>query len=139
MGKQREQVARAEKLKIYIAGPYTAETEVLRLRNVNAAIDAAFELFSKGHYPYIPHLTHYIDLRAHEIGHSLAWEDYIEWDLPWVQACDAILYLKPSRGADLELERARHLGKQVFYSVDEVPEVSGDRPALKQKHLGVLS
>lgn len=137
MVKQAETVV--EKLKIYIAGPYTAETELLRVRNVNAAIDAAFKLFSKGHYPYIPHLTHFIDLRAQEIGHSLTWEDYIAWDLPWVEACDAILYLRPSRGADLELERARYLGKQVFYSVDEVLEVAGDRPAVQEKHSEVLS
>jgi len=109
------------------------------MENVNAAIDAAFKLFSKGHYPYIPHLTHFIDLRAHEIGHSLAWEDYIAWDLPWVEACDAILYLKPSRGADLELEKARYLGKQVFYSVEDVAEVAGDRPAQEQKHSVMLS
>ena len=128
-----------KRLKIYIAGPYTAETETLRMENVNAAIDAAFKLFSKGHYPYIPHLTHFIDLRAHEIGHSLAWEDYIAWDLPWVEACDAILYLKPSRGADLELEKARYLGKQVFYSVEDVAEVAGDRPAQEQKHSVMLS
>ena len=128
-----------ERLKIYIAGPYTAETETLRMQNVNAAIDAAFKLFSKGHYPYIPHLTHFIDLRAQEIGHSLAWEDYIAWDLPWVEACDAILYLKPSRGADLELERARHLRKQIFHSVDEIPDVAGDSPAQEQKHSEVLS
>jgi hypothetical protein len=126
-------------LKIYIAGPYTADTEFLRVRNVNAAIDVAFQLFSKGHYPYIPHLTHFIDLRANEIGRFLTWEDYIKWDLPWIEVCDALLYLSPSRGADLELERARLLGRQVFYSVDEVPEVSGDRPPQGQKHSEVLS
>jgi len=112
-----------EPLKIYIAGPYSADTEHLRVRNVNIAIDAAFQLFSKGHYPYIPHLTHFIDLRANEIGHFLSWEDYIKWDLPWVGVCDALLYLRPSRGADLELQRALQLGKPVFYSVDEVPDV----------------
>lgn len=126
-------------LKIYIAGPYTADTEFLRLRNVNAAIDVAFQLFSKGHYPYIPHLTHFIDLRASEIGRFLSWEDYIKWDLPWVEVCDALFYLSPSRGADLELERARQLGRRVFYSIDEVPEATGDRPAPERKHSQVIS
>lgn len=108
-------------LKIYIAGPYTAETEEQRLKNVQAAIDASFTIFFKGHFPYVPHLTHFVDLRANEVGHNLTWEDYIRWDMPWVEVCDALLYLKSSRGADLELHHAKTLGKQIFFSVDEIP------------------
>lgn len=110
-------------LKIYIAGPYSAETERQRRKNINAAIDTAIALFFKGHLPYIPHLTHFIDERAKETNIILKWEDYIRWDMPWLSVCDALLYLGNSRGANLELQAAENLGKQIFYSVDEIPFV----------------
>ena len=110
-------------LKIYIAGPYSAETAEQRLQNVNVAIDAALQVFFKGHFPYVPHLTHYVDERANATNITMRWEDYITWDMPWVAACEALLYLRSSRGADLELKAAQALGKQIFYSVDEIPTV----------------
>lgn len=113
----------SEPLKIYVAGPYTAETAEQRVKNVNAAIDAALQIYFKGHFPYVPHLTHFVDERANETDIVMRWEDYITWDLPWVSACDALLYLKSSRGADLELRAAKDLGKQIFYSVEEIPTV----------------
>jgi hypothetical protein len=113
-------------LKIYIAGPYTAATEAERVKNVNAAIDASFVLYSQGHYPYIPHLTHFIDQRAKEVGFTLEWEDYIRWDLTWLEFCDALLYLGSSRGADLELKAAQKAGKLIFYSLSEVPSLTSE-------------
>jgi hypothetical protein len=104
--------------------PYTSNTSEKILNNVNNAIDSAFIIFSKGHFPYIPHLTHFIDMRAKEVGFNMTWEDYIRWDMVWVKLCDAILYLRSSRGADLELQAAKDLGNIIFYSVDEIPSVS---------------
>jgi hypothetical protein len=108
-------------LKVYIAGPYTAQTEEQMVTNVNAAIDASFIIYSRGHFPYIPHLTHFIDQRAKEVGFRLEWEDYIRWDLVWLEGCDALLYLGSSRGADMELEAAKKAGKKIFYSLSEIP------------------
>lgn len=113
-------------LKIYIASPYTASTQEQIIANVNTAIDASFKLFAKGHFPYVPHLTHFIDQRAKEIGIELKWEDYIRWDMVWVRACDALLYLGSSKGADLELQAAKEWGKQIFYNVDEIGPAIGD-------------
>ena len=110
-------------MRIYIAGPYTGPTEAVCEQNTHAAIDAAIKLFRKGHFPYVPHLTHYVDRRARQTGAMLGWEDYINWDSAWLELCDAILYIGKSKGADLELEMARKLGKALFFSVEEVPEV----------------
>lgn len=107
-------------LRIYIAGPYSAKTPEQTLKNVEAAMDAGIRLYSKGHFPYIPHLTHFIDIRASKIGVVLKWEDYIKWDMAWLSMCDAVLYLGSSRGADYELQAANAMGKSVFYSVDDV-------------------
>jgi len=107
-------------LKIYIAAPYSVETEKERVNNVESAIDAALALFQKGHFPYIPHLTHWVDKRAKETGATMKWDDYMRWHRPWLETCDAFLYLNSSKGADLELQMAKDLGKLIFYSIEEI-------------------
>ena len=108
-------------LKIYIAAPYSADTEEEQIKNTEVVIDAALTLFQKGHFPYIPHLTHWVDKRAKETEIAMEYEDYMKWHRPWLEACDAFLYLNSSKGTDLELQIAKDLGKPIFYSVDEVP------------------
>ena len=113
-------------LKIYIAAPYSADTEEEREKNVEVVISAALALFQKGHFPYIPHLTHWVDKRARETRVRMEWEDYIKWHRPWLEACDAFFYLNSSKGADLELQAAKDLDKLIFYSNDEVPVVQNN-------------
>jgi hypothetical protein len=111
-------------LKIYVAGPYTAPTAELRLRNTNIAIDVGLQLWKKGHFPYIPHLTHFVDERAAEIDIPMQYEEYLAWDTEWLKQCDAFLYLASSRGADYELQNAKRLGLAIFHSIDEIPDVN---------------
>jgi len=110
-------------LRIYICGPYTAESETEIDRNVAKALDVGLILWKKGHYPYIPHLTHFVDLRAREKGIEMKWEEYIEWDKAWLEVCDALLYLGNSKGARQELEYAKKLGKIIYYDVNDVPRI----------------
>ena len=118
---------RTKPLRIYVAGPYTAETGAGKVSNVKRAIDVGIALFKKGHIPFIPHLTHFVDLRAKEKGIPIAWEEYIRWDLGWLSLCDAVIYLGSSPGADLELASAQRLGKRVFHSLDDVPTARAAR------------
>ncbi len=114
------------KLRIYVAGPYTATTRVDLERNAMKAIDAGIAILKKGHTPFIPHLTHYVDLRAREINVEITWAEYMRWDEAWLDQCDAILYLGPSKGADIELEKAKVSGKRIFYRLTEIPDaISG--------------
>lgn len=109
------------KLHIYVAGPYTAANLEGLEKNAKAAIDAGIAILKKGHIPFIPHLTHYVDLRAHELRIEISWAEYMKWDEAWLDKCDALLYLGSSRGADIELSRARSTGMQVFHSLNEIP------------------
>jgi len=110
-------------LKIYIAGPYTDKTEEKKLKNVKIAIDAAVKIYKKGHFPYIPHLTHFVDKRVKKIGVRMRWKDYMKWHDAWLTICNAFLYLGSSKGADRELKKAKKLGKKIFYLTDEIPVV----------------
>lgn len=113
-----------ERLRIYIAGPYTAEDEASIWNNVVAAIDAGIEIYKRGHYPYVPHLTHFVDKRSSETGAGLRWEDYLVWDREWLKQCNAFFLLGKSPGSDLELKWAKGLGLRVFQSLDEIPRLS---------------
>lgn len=108
---------------IYVAGPYTGSDRQEIEHNVNTAIDVGIELFKKGHFPYVPHLTDLIDKRAKELGREMTWEDFMSWDGPWLEKCDALFFIKESRGANIELEAAKKSGKVIFYSVDDVPSL----------------
>jgi hypothetical protein len=110
-------------LKIYIAGPYSAREAEPRLANVLAAIDKALAILKKGHIPFVPHLTHFVDERALAKGIRLEWADYIRWDLEWLYECDALLYTGHSPGAQLEREVAQILGKKIFEDISEIPQL----------------
>lgn len=108
-------------LLIYVAGPYSGSSREEIDQNVNRAIDVGIEIFNKGHFPYVPHLTDLIDKRAKEVGREMSWSDFMEWDSPWLRVCDALMFIGPSKGANMELEDAKHLGKTIFYSISDVP------------------
>lgn len=109
-------------MRIYVAGPYTAPTTEGRLANTYRAVDAGLALMKMGHAPFVPHLTHFSDERALETeGAHRGYQDWMDLDDAYLEVCDALLYLMPSRGADIELARAKELGLQIFYSLDEVP------------------
>jgi hypothetical protein len=114
-------------LKIYIAGPYTAATKYNIERNVRTAIDVGIALFKKGHFPFIPHLTHYLDRRAEATNNHLTWEEYMMRDLAWLEVADALFFMGESKGAIIELEAARFYGLDIYYTLSEVPDGYGTR------------
>ncbi len=110
-------------LKIYIAGPYSSKKKEKQRSNVAVVIDAAINVFKKGHFPYAPHLTHYVDIRARKLGVKLSWADYMVWHDAWLVVCDVFLYLGNSKGADQELKIAKKLQKKIYHSVEEIPTI----------------
>lgn len=110
-------------MKIYVAGPYSGKSRAEIELNVRNAIDAGLKIWKKGHFPYIPHLTHWSDLRAREIGQDMNWTDYVKWHGIWVDQCDALFLLGESKGALLEYKQAKRTNKKIFHSLDEIPTV----------------
>lgn len=111
-----------ERLCIYVAGPLTADTPELRMQNVEAAMRAGLELIRRGHHPLVPHLSEYLDLlAARESGKRFGYWRWMEIDIAWLRRADAMLYLAPSNGADIELQEAHCRDLRIFHSLDEVP------------------
>ena len=121
-------------MKIYVAGPYTGNTIEQIEENVRKAMEAGLKIWKKGHYPYIPHLTHWPDILSRELGIDMDWSDYMRWHAPWVDACDALFLISESKGALLELDRAKAQSKQIFYSLEDIPDTN-HAPTWADKHV----
>lgn len=110
-------------LLIYVAGPYSADTGRQRAFNVCRALEAGLAILEKGHWPFIPHLTHFFDKWHCWEGFepAIEAETYMQWDFVILRRCDGLLYLSPSPGADRELELARQIGVPFWTSIEDVP------------------
>ena len=86
-------------------------------------MEAGLKIWKKGHFPYIPHLTHWPNILARDLEIEMGWVDYMNWHAPWVDHCDALFLLAESKGALLEYNRAKEEGKNIFHSLDEIPTV----------------
>ena len=102
--------------KVYISGPLTSSGNVLE--NVEVAIVAARRLIEAGFSPMVPHLSYHIDpveMYPHET--------WMEVDLPWLEAADAVLRLPgESVGADIEARHAQYHRIPVFDSMADLVE-----------------
>lgn len=103
-------------MKIYISGPYSKHM-VDGTRN---AILAAEVLRRRGHLPFVPHLSLLWDLVC-----PSPYEEWLAYDIEWLRECDAILRLPgESAGADREVNYALANNIPVYYSTEEVPDVT---------------
>lgn len=100
-------------IRVYIAGQYTVGDPVV---NVRRAMDAATTLLERGYAPYLPHLTMFWHLVSPQ-----PYETWMNLDIEWVRACDALLRLPgESPGADREVFAAKAAGIPVYYSIDSL-------------------
>ncbi|WP_437989652.1 DUF4406 domain-containing protein [Sorangium sp. So ce145] len=115
-------------LMILVAGPYrsgTGDDPALIAANVRAMNDMAVRLFRAGHLPVLgewfalPLIEH---AGSRQLGDEIFNEIFHPVARRLVARCDACLRIGgPSKGADEMVELSRSMGKQVFFSFDEVP------------------
>jgi Domain of unknown function (DUF4406) len=99
--------------KIYVAGPYSKGDKE---KNVHEAIRVANALADLGFAPYVPHFTHYWDIR-----HNRPYEFWLELDNQFLPCCDAVLRIPgESSGADKEVVLAQKVGLPIFTNIDEL-------------------
>jgi len=103
-----------ERIKVYIAGPYTRPDPV---ENTHKACHAWRELQQLGFAPYCPHWT----LLQHLIFPEVDVNVWYEADKEWLVVCAYLLRLPgESTGADAEVALALERGIPVVHSVDEL-------------------
>lgn len=101
-----------KKPKVYISGPLTTGKP---MQNVHMALDAATRLMHEGFVPFVPHLTWFWEgLYRTEFSYN----DWLAWDMEWLDVCDAMLRLPgDSFGANKEARYATNHEIPIFYSV----------------------
>ena len=113
---------------VLIAGPYLSGTDgdPARIAANRARLEAqALPIYERGHLPLIGEWL--VDPIAHAAGAQVAGDAVFDrYQYPVAQRllarCDAVLRVPgASRGADLDVARARELGLPVFERVEDLP------------------
>ena len=111
-----------QKIKIYIASPYTNGWMPL---NVQRQLALTENLILLGFYPYTPLLNHFTEIYTNKVPEY----KWLDLDFEYLKICDAILRIKPldkngneitSYGADLEESLAKKHGIPIFYDIDDL-------------------
>ncbi len=106
---------------IAVAGKYSAETEVERQANFDAMNDAAARLLELGHTPLIG-----VNAALPVVERASVEDKYeaiMQISMAVVAACDAILVISNSKGADRERDHFIASGKAVYHSIEEIPPI----------------
>jgi hypothetical protein len=105
---------------IGVAGPYSAETEEERQRNLDAMNNAAARLLELGHIPVIGMNAALPVLEKANVPDR--YKSIMDISLAVIGACDALLFLAESPGANKERDLIISKGKPVFHSIEEIVE-----------------
>ena len=107
-------------MRIYVAGPLSADTTCGYLRNLARMVKTAVILRRMGHYPYTPGLDFLFVIVAEVMGYAFDLEDVYELNYPWIAVSEAVYMIARSPGTDREVEYARQLGIPVYTRFEEV-------------------
>ena len=114
---------------IYISGPISDGSK-LDSRQIGANVingeNIYMALIEKGWNPICPHFSHYPQERQ---GKHIDWETWIATDENYVKGCPTLFYMLPgiygaSKGALHEYKLAQKLGKVIYTSLSDVPNLN---------------
>jgi len=106
-------------MKIAVAGKYSAGTAQERQANFEAMNQAAARLLEMGHTPLIGVNAALPVVERAKVADK--YEAIMRISMAVVSACDAILMISHSKGADRERDFFIESGKPVYYSIAEIP------------------
>ncbi|MHB1278200.1 MAG: DUF4406 domain-containing protein [Bacteroidia bacterium] len=102
-----------------IAGPYSADTEEQRQKNLDALNEAAARVLERGHIPVIG-----VNAALPVVNQTSLPDKYkamMDISLALVDRCEGLLLLAESPGANRERDLILSKGLPVFYGLNEVP------------------
>jgi hypothetical protein len=104
---------------IGVAGPYSADTAEQRQQNLDRMNEVAARLLSKGHIPLIG-INAALPVLA-KAATANRYKAIMDISMAVTDACEGLLMLAESLGANRERDLMLSKGLPVFYSIDEVP------------------
>ena len=105
---------------IGVAGPYSAETEEQRKFNLDKMNEAAARLLELGHIPIIGMNAALPVLDKAKVDDR--YKSIMDISLAVISACEALLLLAESPGANKERDLILSKGFPIYYSIEEVIE-----------------
>ena len=111
----------------YIAGPYSAFGNAHDIprkvqRNIETAITFGNYILLRGHYVFVPHLSHYQHIHrsmTRDLG-----EAWYEIDNTFLDHwATALFFIARSKGVDMEIDRAKKRGLPIYHGLNEIPVV----------------
>jgi len=107
---------------IGVAGPYSAPSEEQRQKNLNAMNETAARVLEMGHIPVIGMNAALPIVSIAKIDD--VYKATMDISLAVINACDAILMIGESPGANKEKDLIISKGLPVYYSLEEIPRLS---------------
>jgi len=97
-------------------------------KNLKAMEDYALPIFEKGHLAVVGEWLAWPVIRQAG-GESHSSQQFSEYQYPvahrLLEKCDAVLRIPgESRGADLEMAKAREQGKLIFTNIEDIPDLT---------------
>ena len=97
-------------------------------KNLKAMDDYALPIFEKGHLAVVGEWLAWPVIRQAG-GESHSSQQFSEYQYPvahrLLEKCDAVLRIPgESRGADLEMAKAREQGKLIFTNIEDIPDLT---------------
>lgn len=104
---------------IGVAGPYSADTEEQRRQNFDRLNQTAGRLLEMGHIPLIGINAALPVMKHAEVDNP--YEGIMQISMAVINACEALLIIAESPGANREHDLILKKGLPVYYSIAEVP------------------
>lgn len=108
----------AKRVRVYVAGPYSADNVLGVLQNIGRGERACAELFHEGLAPFCPWHDKTYAMDGMCQGESV--EAFREHSMAWLEASQVVFTLpgwEQSEGANAEVLRAKELGIPVFWDM----------------------
>lgn len=108
----------AKRLRVYVAGPYSADNVLGVLQNIGRGERACAELFHNGLAPFCPWHDKTYAMDALCQGDEV--EAFREHSMAWLEAAQAVFVLpgwEQSEGTKAEMLRAENIGIPVFFNM----------------------
>lgn len=112
---------------IAVAGPYSAPTEWERNQNLSALNTVAAQLLEMGHTPVVG-INAALPVLQNASDNMDRYKAAMDISLAVVSACDALLMIGESPGANRERDLILSRSRPVYYALTEVPADENSRP-----------
>ena len=116
----------AKRLRVYVAGPYSADNVLGVLRNIGRGEEVCAALFMEGYSPFCPWHDKTYAMHIHD--ERLQVDDFREHSMSWLEVSDVLFLVEgwqKSQGTKAEIRRARELGIPIFDRVEALDQWRG--------------